>query len=140
MDYGNLPSRERDSLWSTYREFSIDNLLVRIHFTIVMIRWTGLAPWEFESPFPGSNTSTFLGRWTTATCRRARGTASGLDRRGAQSSAFAYHATLGVRATGCEPCSRSWADGPALNSPSPKQSAVVLQGYLAHKKPWTLRV
>ena len=24
-----------------------DNLLVRIHFIIVMIRWTGLAPWEF---------------------------------------------------------------------------------------------
>jgi len=26
-----------------------------------MIRWTGLAPWVFESPFPGSLTSTFLG-------------------------------------------------------------------------------
>jgi len=25
----------------------IDNLLVRIHFIIVMIRWTGLAPWEY---------------------------------------------------------------------------------------------
>ena len=24
------------------------NLLVRIFFIIVMIRWTGLAPWEFE--------------------------------------------------------------------------------------------
>ena len=32
------------------REFFIDNLLVRIHLIIVMIRWTGLAPWEFESP------------------------------------------------------------------------------------------
>ena len=31
----------------------IDNLLVRIHFIIVMIRWTGLAPREFEFPFPG---------------------------------------------------------------------------------------
>ena len=31
-------------------EFFIDNLLVRIHFIIVMIRWTGLAPWEFEFP------------------------------------------------------------------------------------------
>jgi len=30
------------------REFFIDNLLVRIHFIIVMIRWTGLAPWEFK--------------------------------------------------------------------------------------------
>ena len=28
----------------------------------MMIRWTGLAPWVFESPFPGSLTSTFLGR------------------------------------------------------------------------------
>ena len=42
------------------REFFIHNLLVRIHFIIVMIRWTGLAPWEFEFPFPGSLTSTFL--------------------------------------------------------------------------------
>jgi len=33
------------------REFFIDNLLVRIHFIIEMIRRTGLAPWEFE--FPG---------------------------------------------------------------------------------------
>jgi len=28
-------------------EFFIDNLLVRIHFIIEMIWWTGLAPWEF---------------------------------------------------------------------------------------------
>ena len=28
------------------REFFIGNLLVRIHFIIVMMRWTGLAPWE----------------------------------------------------------------------------------------------
>ena len=33
------------------REFFIDNLLVRIHFIIEMIRWTGLAPWEFKFPF-----------------------------------------------------------------------------------------
>ena len=38
----------------------IDNLLVRIHFIIVMIRWTGLASWEFEFPFPGSLTSIYL--------------------------------------------------------------------------------
>ena len=36
------------------REFFIDNLLVRIHYIIVIIKWTGLAPWEFEFPFPGS--------------------------------------------------------------------------------------
>jgi len=32
------------------RKFFIDNLLVRIHFIIVMIRWTGLAPWELTVP------------------------------------------------------------------------------------------
>ena len=42
------------------RECFIDNLLVRNHFIIVMIRWTGLAPWEFQFLFPGSLTSTFL--------------------------------------------------------------------------------
>ena len=40
------------------RQFFIDNPLVRVHFIIVMIRWTGLAPWEFEFPLPGSLTST----------------------------------------------------------------------------------
>ena len=43
---------------SKEREFFLDNLLVRIHFLIVMIRWTGLAPWEFKLRFPGI-TSTF---------------------------------------------------------------------------------
>ena len=37
-------------------EFFIDNLLVRIHFIIVMIGRTGLASWEVEFPFPGSLT------------------------------------------------------------------------------------
>ena len=36
------------------REFFIDNLLVRIHFIIAMVKWTGLAPRELEFPFPGS--------------------------------------------------------------------------------------
>ena len=34
------------------RELLIDNLLV--HFIIVMIEWTSLAPRDFEFPFPGS--------------------------------------------------------------------------------------
>jgi hypothetical protein len=42
------------------RAFFIDNLLARVHFIIVMISWTGLAPWEIEFPFPGILTSTFL--------------------------------------------------------------------------------
>ena len=33
------------------RDFFIDNLLVRTHYTIVMIRWPGLAPWEFACPY-----------------------------------------------------------------------------------------
>jgi len=39
-------------------DFFVDNLPVRIHLIIVMIRWPGLAPWELEFPFPGSLTST----------------------------------------------------------------------------------
>jgi len=75
-DSGCAPPCERGTCKNTYlarsfeqemhvhvsgeREFFIDNLLARIHFIIVMIRWTGLSPWEFEFPFPGSLTSTFL--------------------------------------------------------------------------------
>ena len=33
-----------EQVCSTEREFFVDNLLVRIHFIIVMIWWTGLAP------------------------------------------------------------------------------------------------
>ena len=51
-------------LWtsSRQRKFCIDNLLVRIHVIIVMIQWTGLAPWELKFPYPGSLTSTFQGQ------------------------------------------------------------------------------
>jgi len=53
--------RHREPLQILHRDsVFIDNLLVRIHFIIVMVRWTGLAPWEFEFPFLGSLTSTFL--------------------------------------------------------------------------------
>jgi len=64
------------SCWQAEREFFIDNLPVQIDFVIVMIRWTGLAPWEFEFPFAGSLTSTFLGRSSTTRsvcpCRAGR--------------------------------------------------------------------
>ena len=53
-DAGGASSGNRE------REFFIDNLLVRIHFVILMIRWTGLAPWEFEFPFPGSHLGTAI--------------------------------------------------------------------------------
>ena len=59
VDMG-VEERRQDKVSVQEREFFIDNLLVRIHFIIVMIGWTGLAPWEFEFPFPGSLTSTSL--------------------------------------------------------------------------------
>ena len=43
------------------KEIFIHNLLVPIQIIIVMMRWTGPAPWEFEFPLPGSSTSTFQG-------------------------------------------------------------------------------
>jgi len=42
------------------RDFYIGNFLVRIHFIIEMIWWTGLAPWELESLCLCSPISTFL--------------------------------------------------------------------------------
>ena len=50
------------------REFFIDNLLVRIHFIVEMISWTGLVPWKFEFPFPGSLIPTFLSRTVIFGC------------------------------------------------------------------------
>ena len=59
-------STSRPSNARAETEFFIDNLLVRIHFIIVMIRWTGLAPWEYALPFLGSPTSTFLAQGVAA--------------------------------------------------------------------------
>ena len=42
-------SGDAPSWQSTEGDFLIDNLLVQTHFIIVMIRWTGLAPWRFIS-------------------------------------------------------------------------------------------
>jgi hypothetical protein len=45
------PTPYRSRVWRGHeREFFIDNLLIRIYLTIVILRWTGLAPWEFELP------------------------------------------------------------------------------------------
>ena len=44
VDGGRAGTRVRGVILSRERDFFIDNLLVRIHFIIVMIRWTGLAP------------------------------------------------------------------------------------------------
>ena len=51
---GYLRTFQSQEPLETAREFCIDNLLVRIHFIIVMIRWTGLALWGFEVPSLGS--------------------------------------------------------------------------------------
>ena len=54
-------------------EFFIDNLLVRAHFIIVVIRCTGLAPWGFQFPVPGSLTSTLRNAgFATRASRQAR--------------------------------------------------------------------
>jgi len=45
-----LPSGPAPPCLLPEKDFFIDNLLVRIHVIIVMIRWTGLAPREFELP------------------------------------------------------------------------------------------
>ena len=60
MAWRKRKPRNRWSMPAAEREVFIDNLLVRIHFIIVMVRRTGLAPWKFEFNFPGSLTSTFL--------------------------------------------------------------------------------
>ena len=57
----------RATIWFSDGE-NVDNLLVRIHFIIVMIGWTGLAPWEFEFHFPGSLTSAVPARWILQVC------------------------------------------------------------------------
>jgi len=51
--------------WIRTSRLSIKNSLalqedeLTLILIIVMIWWTGLAPWEFEFPFPGSLISTF---------------------------------------------------------------------------------
>ena len=37
-----------------------DELLVRVHLMIVMIRWTVLAPWESEFSFPGNERTCWM--------------------------------------------------------------------------------
>ena len=54
-----------------------------------MIRWTGLAPWEFELPFSGSLTSTFLQRRGPVTFEPARATSPGTN----PGTGIAYHPT-----------------------------------------------
>jgi len=71
------------------RDFFIDNLLVRVHFIIVMIRWTGLAPWQFEFPFPGILTSGLVVLHRNV--KRFRG---GLEFKAHRP---VYHSTLGSR-------------------------------------------
>ena len=55
------PSRRGGGKWRRGIEFFVENLLARIDIIIVMIRKTGLAPWEFDFPFSGKLTCTFLG-------------------------------------------------------------------------------
>jgi len=98
----NGPHHVDRTKWIREREFFIDNLLVRIHLIIVMIRWTGLAPWEFEFPFSGSLTSTFLvdhsqfkrSWWNLLPQRNEKRFRGGLV---LQAHRWLYHSTLGLR-------------------------------------------
>jgi len=56
-----------------------------------MIRWTGLAPWEFEFPFPGSLTSIFL-----HSTSEAGGCETGVEHM-FKAPRLLYHSTLGLR-------------------------------------------
>ena len=47
------------------REFFNDNLLVRIHVIVAMIRWTGLAPWEAPGPTPPETPASDVYRGTS---------------------------------------------------------------------------
>ena len=56
----NPPLRSISPLWSKQRESSL--LTSYWSESSLYSWWTGLAPWEFELPFPGSLTSTSLVR------------------------------------------------------------------------------
>ena len=62
MNLTIVSQRDRDRARAREREILVASLLVRIHFIIVMIRLTGLAPWKFDFPFLNSLTSTFLAK------------------------------------------------------------------------------
>ena len=57
-------------------EYFTDHQLVRIHFIIEMISWTGLAPREFEFCFPGSLICTFHRVHLSSAARLAHQSAS----------------------------------------------------------------
>jgi len=61
-----------------------------------MIRWTGLAPWEFECPFPGSLTSAFLEK-VADPLPEAVGHARPPRQEGIPTSAPVYRATSLIR-------------------------------------------
>ena len=52
----------RSAVFKRERDFSLDNVLVRVHVTIELIWWTGLASWGFGFPFPGCHISCHTGR------------------------------------------------------------------------------
>jgi len=88
------------------REFFIDNLLVRIHFIIVMIRWTGLAPWEFEFPFAARRRRASClrpMRWSAWTRSREEGPSEEEEEGGAPPK---------IPETGGARASRRWGGGP----------------------------
>ena len=60
-NWNPLKSRHPSTMLAlTERDLFYDNILIRIHFIIDIIWWSGLVSWDFEFFFLGSLTSTFL--------------------------------------------------------------------------------
>ena len=57
-----MPSSTRFPVIPSESEIFTENLLVRIYLIIEMMRWTSLAPWNFELRFSGRLISTFLAK------------------------------------------------------------------------------
>ena len=79
-----------------------------------MTRWTGLAPWEFEFPFPGSLTSTFLCRW-----RRRSTQARPKKRAGGRTASRAARQTPATSGTSVPTSSHPRLSGSVLSRASP---------------------
>jgi len=111
-----LGNSEHTTLLLNCCRLFIDNLLVRILFIIVMIRWTGLAPWEFEFPF--SRRCTRRG-WATQSTPRSFSTATPSSRTLVHPSSSLFLSSLELRDTKVyEPQIRARLETPQPQTPN----------------------
>ena len=108
----------------------IDKVLVQIHYLIVMIGWTGLAPWDSEFPFPGSLASTIQATsssgWTRTsyTLNLPRETRQSVETKGCCQGFLNWHPKLLPQ----NPTLTTWSAG------SGRQSLTRLADYIAEIK------